>query len=136
MPLRDFSGTLLQCSLIDVVVVAKISIDSGPEDGAKDTTEETVIRHKGRVTRTAYGNYCGPVLPIFPMGGNPRTQRKYTTFSRAMTFHMRTDFQDTIILQKLKRQTCLLSSMQNRNSRTLSGNIISCNIDEIFSVRL
>ena len=34
MPLRDFSGTLLQCSRIDSVVVAMISIDSGPDDGA------------------------------------------------------------------------------------------------------
>ena len=34
IPLRDFSGTLLQCSLIDFVVVAKMSIDPGPDDGA------------------------------------------------------------------------------------------------------
>ena len=39
MPLRDFSGTLVQYKRIEFVVVARISIDSGPEDGAKKVTE-------------------------------------------------------------------------------------------------
>ena len=42
MPLRDFSGTLVQYKRIEFVVVARISIDSGPEDGAKKMTELSV----------------------------------------------------------------------------------------------
>jgi hypothetical protein len=39
MPLRDSAGTLAQCKRIEFVVVAKISMLPGPEDGAGEITE-------------------------------------------------------------------------------------------------
>ena len=39
MPFRDFSGTLVQYSRIEFVVVPSMSIVSGPEDGAREVTE-------------------------------------------------------------------------------------------------
>ena len=43
IPLRASSGTLLQNKRIDFVVVDKISIYSGPEDGARSTNEWLTI---------------------------------------------------------------------------------------------